>query len=255
VPLFGEQKLAYQEDRNPRPKDDSRAACRLSRSDFDISSAGIRTARPFKPGDSEMTIGTFARLVTLSTVGAVALIGGTPSIASAQGDHMHASTAQKQELRPEQRAKIGALLKAVREATERFQDSAAAENEGYQLQFGCVSGSDAGAMGVHFVNGPLVMDGELDVAHPEIVLYEPLSNGRLRITGADYLVLASAWDAKHAGPPQLMGQLFHLFDSPNRFGLPPFYTLHVWAWKENPAGAFTNWNPAVSCEAFTGQDR
>lgn len=34
-----------------------------------------------------------------------------------------------------------------------------------------------------------------------------------------------------------MGQLFHLFESPNRFGLPAFYTLHVWAWKLNSNGA------------------
>jgi len=47
--------------------------------------------------------------------------------------------------------------------------------------------------------------------------------------------------------------LFHLFESPNRFGLPAFYTLHVWAWKENPSGTFVNWHPNVSCDAFTGQ--
>jgi hypothetical protein len=50
-----------------------------------------------------------------------------------------------------------------------------------------------------------------------------------------------------------MGQLFHLFDAPNRFELPAFYTLHVWAWKDNPNGAFVNWHPNVSCESFTGQ--
>ena len=48
-----------------------------------------------------------------------------------------------------------------------------------------------------------------------------------------------------------MGQLFHLFESPNRFGLPAFYTLHVWAWKENPNGTFVNWHPKVSCDGFT----
>jgi hypothetical protein len=100
------------------------------------------------------------------------------------------------------------------------------------------------------VNFPLVFDGEVDATHPEIVLYEAMPNGRLRLTGADYLVLADAWNANHAGPPELMGQLFHLFDSPNRFGLPAFYTLHVWAWKGNPNGTFTNWNPDVSCDAF-----
>ena len=45
-------------------------------------------------------------------------------------------------------------------------------------------------------------------------------------------------------------KLFHAFESPNRFGLPPFYTLHVWVWKDNPAGTFTTWNPAVSRDAF-----
>jgi hypothetical protein len=43
----------------------------------------------------------------------------------------------------------------------------------------------------------------------------------------------------------LKGQLFHYFESPNRFALPAFYTLHVWAWKENPNGAFVNWHPEV----------
>jgi hypothetical protein len=37
-------------------------------------------------------------------------------------------------------------------------------------------------------------------------------------------------------------------DSPNRFGLPAHYELHVWAWRENPNGAFVDWHPRVSCE-------
>ena len=41
----------------------------------------------------------------------------------------------------------------------------------------------------------------------------------------------------------------HLIESPNRYGLPAFYTLHVWAWKPNPTGAFVNWHSDVSCEA------
>jgi hypothetical protein len=197
-----------------------------------------------------MTVEHFATRFRGCTIGALVLVCSWSSLAFAQGDHTHAAGSARQELRPEQKAKAGALINAVREATDRFQSSAAAEAEGYGLQFGCVSGSDAGAMGLHFVNFPLVLDGELDVTRPEIVLYEPLPKGTLQITGADYLVLADAWHAKHSDPPQLMGQLFHLFESPNRFGLPPFYTLHVWAWKENPNGAFVNWNPNVTCDAF-----
>lgn len=148
------------------------------------------------------------------------------------------------------RAPENDLVKAVRDATERFRDVAAAEAEGYQLMFGCVSGPDSGAMGLHYVNLPLVVDGELDPSRPEIVIYEPTPNGKPKLVGADFLVFADAWDQKGIGTPQLMGQLLHLFESPNRFGLPTFYTLHVWAWKENPTGMFVNWHSKISCEAF-----
>jgi len=145
-----------------------------------------------------------------------------------------------------------ALIQVVRESTEQYQEVSKAEAAGYSLKFGCVTGPDSGAMGMHFVNMPLVTDGVLDARRPEIVLYEPQPNGKLRLIGADYLVLAAAWDATHSAPPELMGQLFHFFESPNRFGLPAFYTLHVWAWKENPTGAFVNWHSNVSCDAFGG---
>ena len=146
-----------------------------------------------------------------------------------------------------------ALVQAVRESTERFRDVAAAEAEGYNLLFGCVSGPDSGAMGLHYVNLPLVGDDVVDAAAPEIVIYEPLPNGGRRLVGADFLVLKDLWDASHTSPPELMGQLFHLFEAPNRFGLPAFYTLHVWAWKENPTGTFVNWHAKVSCDAFNPQ--
>ena len=147
-----------------------------------------------------------------------------------------------------------ALVKVVRESTARFRDVRLAEAAGYSLQFGCVTGDDAGAMGMHFVNFPLVLDGKLDATQPEIVIYEPVPNGRLRLIGADYLVFAAEWDAANPGsPPQLMGQLFHLFESPNRFGLPAFYTLHVWAWKDSPTGTFVNWHQDISCDGFDGQ--
>jgi hypothetical protein len=164
-------------------------------------------------------------------------------------------TSQHQPQTAEQKVQVNALVAAVRDATERFRNVSVAESEGYGLLFGCVSGGDYGAMGLHYVNFPLVADGKIDAATPEIVLYEPASNGRLRITGADYLVFAADWDKTHTSAPELNGQFFHFFDAPNRFGLPPFYTLHVWAWKDNPLGTFTNWNPSVSCDGFNGQNQ
>lgn len=181
--------------------------------------------------------------LSLLVVALVLACTGTP-MARAQERHATATTHGQDT--------AGALVAVVREATARFKDVTVAETEGYALQFGCVSGPDSGAMGLHYVNGPLVMDGQLDATRPEIVIYEPIGDGRVRLIGADYLVLADAWDAKNQGPPQLMGQLFHLFEAPNRFGLPAFYTLHVWAWKENPTGTFVNWHSKVSCDAFPG---
>ena len=166
---------------------------------------------------------------------------------------MHAPGVAASRSVAEEKNQTSAFVKIVRDSTERFRDVAVAQAEGYALQFGCVSGSDVGAMGMHFVNGSLVADGKLDVRRPQIVIYEPTPNGHLRLIGADYLVLAGPWNATHSAPPQLMGQLFHLFESPNRFGLPAFYTLHVWAWKDNPTGAFVNWHSNVSCNAFSGQ--
>jgi hypothetical protein len=163
-------------------------------------------------------------------------------------------TQQNQEASPDQQTNQDALLKIVRRWTERFHDVKTAENEGYRLEFGCVSGDDFGAMGLHYVNDTLVGNGMVDVAHPQIVLYEAQPNGSLKLTGADYLILAEGWDANHPGvTPQLMGQIFHYFPSPNRFGIKAFYTLHVWAWKENPKGAFVNWHPNVSCQSFVGE--
>ena len=199
-----------------------------------------------------MKVRGYAMPLRSSLLCALLVVGGWSTGASAQTHDAHAVPSREQPRTAEQTKQGNALVAAVRDATERFRDVAVAEAEGFGLQFGCVSGGDYGAMGLHFVNFPLVADGKIDAATPEIVLYEPTATGRLRLTGADFLVFASDWDKTHTSAPELNGQLFHYFEAPNRFGLPPFYTLHVWAWKDNPNGTFTNWNPKVSCDGFNG---
>ena len=183
---------------------------------------------------------------------ALALTVSSPLSMLAQNSHSHGG--QQQESNADLRSKQSALIKTVRQYTERFQDPRQAGREGYVLAFGCVSGPDQGAMGLHFVNFDLVSQGVIDPTRPQIVIYEPTPDGGLKLIGADFLVIAAKWDSDnaHKGPPQLAGQLFHYFEAPNRFGLDAFYTLHVWAWKENPNGAFVNWHPDVSCQSFTG---
>ena len=102
-------------------------------------------------------------------------------------------------------------------------------------------------MGIHYVNGGLVGDPAVDAQKPEALVYEPEQNGRLRLVALEYVVIKSAWDATHSSPPSLFGQTFNLTLSPNRFGLPAFYSLHAWIWKHNPAGMFSPWNPDVTC--------
>lgn len=201
-----------------------------------------------------MKLGRLAKQVHYSMI-ALVLTSVGPWRALAQDAHSHTMTAQQSEPTAAQKQQAGALVKIVRESTARFHDVSVAEAEGYALQFGCVSGDSSGAMGLHYVNGALVNAGVLDATRPQIVIYEATTGGHLKLIGADYLLLADAWNAKHSGPPELMGQLFHLFDTPNRFGLPAFYTLHVWAWKDNPKGAFVNWHPHVSCDSFSGENQ
>ncbi len=195
--------------------------------------------------------GRFVRPVA-STMLAMTMISGSISICRAQShDDHHPGTMQQT-----MTAQDNLLVQKVREATIRFKDvtSITGPGNGYGLAFGCVSGGDFGAMGLHYVNMALVEDGEVNENFPEIILFEPAKNGTIKITGADFLVYADTWKAIHgenAAPPMLRGQLFHYFESPNRFGLPAFYTLHVWAWKDNPNGTFVNWNPDVACDGFS----
>ena len=144
----------------------------------------------------------------------------------------------------------GTLVETVRQSTRSFRNVDAAEAAGYGLFHGCVSGPQEGAMGIHYVNGDLVGDGEIDASHPEALIYE-IRNGRLQLVGVEYVVIAEAWDANHEMPPTLMGQVFHYVGAPNRYRIPAFYELHVWAWKPNPSGMFTDWNPNVSCEDYS----
>jgi hypothetical protein len=144
------------------------------------------------------------------------------------------------------------LVDEVRSATSRFRQLDAAEAAGYGLFHGCVSGPQGGAMGVHFVNGDLVGDGLIDAARPEALMYE-WRDERPHLVGVEFVVLADAWNAAHTAPPVLGGQLFTFNGAPNRYGIPAFYALHVWAWQGNPDGVFADWNRKVSCAGY-GED-
>lgn len=136
-----------------------------------------------------------------------------------------------------------ALAEKVRAANSRFENVVAATAEGY-APIPCASGITGGAMGIHYVNGAYLKDDAVDVAKPEAVMYEPMADGSLKLIAVEYIT--------SKGPASLEGQLFNFNSAPNRYGLGPFYELHVWAWKQNPTGAFADMNPNVSCDAMKG---
>jgi hypothetical protein len=148
----------------------------------------------------------------------------------------------QQKTQPQGQRDQSKLVEIVRGATQQYQDVSNAV--GYSPALGCVSGPDHGAMGIHYVNGSL-LNGPIDPTHPQALIYEPQSNGELKLVGVEFIILASALPPNAA--PQVEGHLMLFVDGPNRYGLPPFFELHVWAWRDNPQGPFVDWNDHVSC--------
>jgi hypothetical protein len=140
------------------------------------------------------------------------------------------------------------LVQLVREGTKQYIDVNNATAAGYGPFLGCVAGTDHGAMGIHYVNGTLLGNLTLDPSQPEALIYEP-SNGKLTLVGVEFILDSATWlAANNNTPPVLDGQVFNFVDAPNRFNIPSFFELHVWAWRDNPQGSYVDWNNHVTCE-------
>jgi hypothetical protein len=141
------------------------------------------------------------------------------------------------------------LVKQVREGTRQFINVNNATAAGYGPFLGCVAGTDHGAMGVHYVNGTLLGNLTLDPAQPQALIYEP-TNGKMTLVGVEFILDSASWlAANNNTPPVLNGQVFNFVPAPNRFNIPSFFELHVWAWRNNPQGSFVDWNNEVTCSA------
>jgi len=139
-------------------------------------------------------------------------------------------------------------------ATARYHDLQVAIDDGYtklpavqdtstvKATNGCASSkTGAGAMGVHYILGPL--DGAVDAQRPEVLVYEPQANGRMKLVALEYVATS---------PVSLFGQDFMKTD------LAPYvggaegttfaWTLHAWIWAPNPSGLLMPWNPRVTCD-------
>lgn len=139
------------------------------------------------------------------------------------------------------------MLAGLRAATAKYHRIEVAMDNGYVLPegSGCVS-TPSGGMGYHYVNSA-ALDGEYDPTMPEALLYEMGKNGKMKLVGVEFVVVADDWDAENEMIPYFGMQEFDKAYPPAPL---PFrnYQLHVWVWKHNPNGIFTMFNPNVTCE-------
>jgi hypothetical protein len=166
-------------------------------------------------------------------------------------------------------------LEELRALTERYRDVNVAIADGYvrdpsnTCETADMVGRDRadGVMGIHYAHmgrlgvtappNPKV-DGNgihTDFRAPSVLIYEPQADGSLELVAVENLVFIKAWEAAgHKAPPSYLGNVFNrMEDDPSTEAdeahhFAPHYDLHVWLYRENPRGMFTQFNPAASCE-------
>jgi hypothetical protein len=129
-------------------------------------------------------------------------------------------------------------LEAVVGVTASYTDFARAQAAGYSERLTDCMSDSTGGMGYHYGKVAFI-DGTARLTEPEILMYEPQRDGSLQLVGLEYVVPLSA----SATPPSLFGLSFHRNEA---FQL---WVLHVWLYRDNPSGMFSDWNPTVSCAA------
>jgi hypothetical protein len=139
-------------------------------------------------------------------------------------------------------AAVNAQLAQLRQLTAHYRDLDAAMAAGYNVQVTpCLELPGVGAMGFHYGNPAFIDDPAANALQPELLLYEPQKNGKLRFVGVEYII-PFALLPPTATPPTVLGQSMH---QNVEAGL---WALHAWVGRENPTGIFEDWNPKVSCE-------
>jgi hypothetical protein len=133
-------------------------------------------------------------------------------------------------------------IAALRAAVAPYRDFNAAAAAGYTTQLtDCMVMPPLGGMGFHFGKAALI-DGTLNVAAPEVLLYQPLADGSKQFVGVEFIIPYTI-HSRSAAPPVLFG---HQLKQNDTFQL---WALHAWVGIDNPSGLFADWNPNVSCPA------
>ena len=143
-------------------------------------------------------------------------------------------------------------LAQVRRATAKYHDVNVAQADGFVPTPHCIE-SPAGVMGIHYINIDRLMDPEVNILEPEILLYVESGNG-LKLVGVEYWFSIGAPNTLVKELPQpippapvIFGRSLEGPMDPHEEGQPPHYDLHAWVWQGNPSGIFAQFNPNVSC--------
>ena len=135
-------------------------------------------------------------------------------------------------------------LRTVQSVTARFNSLQQAERAGYVPFYICAEQPGVGTMGQHYVNFDLVGDPTIDPLQPEALVFEPKADGGYKLVALEWVRVGP----QEATPPTVLGHDMLYRTAPNRYGIEPgFYERHYWLYKDNPLGAFEDWNPTVSC--------
>ena len=139
---------------------------------------------------------------------------------------------------------VDAQVARVRAATEAFKDLDAAVAAGYPGHVSkCVDNPPVGGMGYHHQD-PDLLDGRIELEHPEILVYAPDEDGVYALAGVEYVIPFLDWTGRQ--PPEVMGQRL---EPSVALGI---WYRHVWVWRPNPLGLFADWNPDVICPVGGG---
>jgi len=139
-------------------------------------------------------------------------------------------------------ARVDSELAVLRRATARYHRIEAAIADGYVQILPCLEHPTEGGLGIPYARLDR-FDTTIDLSEPEILFYEPRSNGEFELVAAEPVVPAELWGGE---PPTMFGREFHHNVDHGLYG------LHMWVWKSNPAGTFAFWNPRVSCAFEAG---
>lgn len=132
-------------------------------------------------------------------------------------------------------------IEKLRNATASYQDVRTAQTAGYPTTLPkCIADSTMGGMGRHYFDRK-IFDATLDVTRPEMLIYAPDATGKPdKLVGVEYVVPFALVPSSEK-PPRLFGQELRRHEEFK------YWYLHVWAWKRNKAGLFSDWDPSTRC--------